>query len=80
MGKQIHAAMGYKAAREQWLETQGSQYLTDLLRRHRGNISAVAREAQISRKSVYELLRRFEIDPRQFDAPPRSNPYSGTSA
>ncbi len=74
LGKQIHAAMGYKAAREQWLEAQGSQYLTVLLRRHRGNISAVAREAQISRKSVYELLRRLEIDPRQFSAPPRPSP------
>ncbi len=61
LSKQIHAAMGYKAAREQWLETQGKQYLTTLLRRHKGNISAIAREAQISRKSVYELLRRFEI-------------------
>ncbi len=68
LGKQIHAAMGYKAAREQWLESQGSQYLTTLLRRHHGNISAVAREAQISRKSVYVLLRRFDIDPRQFSA------------
>ncbi len=61
LSKQIHAAMGYKAAREQWLETQGKGYLTTLLRRHKGNISAIAREAQISRKSVYELLRRFEI-------------------
>ncbi len=64
LGKTIEA-VGYKAAREQWVESQGSQYLTALLRRHQGNISAVAREAQISRKSVYELLRRFEIDPRQ---------------
>lgn len=64
VGKQIRAAIGYKAAREQWVECQGKQYLLELLRRHNGNISAVAREAQISRKSVYELLRRFEIDAR----------------
>lgn len=73
--KQIHAAMGYKAVREQWLESHGKQYLTALLRRHHGNISAVAREAQISRKSVYELVRRLEIEPRQFcnpDGPPAS--------
>lgn len=63
--KQIQPEMGYKAAREQWLESQGSQYLIGLLRRHEGNISAVAREAQISRKSVYDLLRRLRIDPRQ---------------
>ena len=66
LGKKIHAVMGYKAAREQWVESQGKQYLTALLRRHHGNISAVAREARISRKSVYELLRRFEMDVREF--------------
>lgn len=68
LGKKIHAAIGYKAARERWFESQGKQYLTALLRRHHGNISAVAREAQISRKSVYELLRRFDIDAREFCA------------
>lgn len=66
MSKQIRAAIGFKAVREQWVESQGKQYLTGLLRRHHGNISAVAREAQISRKSVYELLRRFGIDASQY--------------
>ncbi len=70
LGEQIHREMGYKAAREGWLESQGSQYLIGLLRRHEGNISAVAREAQISRKSVYDLLRRLHIDPRRFSGPP----------
>jgi len=65
------SAKGYKAAREQWLEFQGRQYLATLMRRNRGNISAVAREAQISRKSVYELLRRFEIDAQQFQFQPQ---------
>jgi DNA-binding NtrC family response regulator len=66
LGKQINQAMGYKAAREQWVEARGKKYLSELLRQHRGNIAAVAREAQISRKSVYELLRRFDIDARRF--------------
>ena len=66
LGKKIHAVMGYKAAREEWVESQGKQYLTALLRRCHGNISAVAREARISRKSVYELLRRFQIDMQEF--------------
>lgn len=68
LGKQIHAAIGYKAARENWVESQGKQYLTTLLRQHHGNISAVARDAQVSRKSVYELLRRFDIDVREFQS------------
>ena len=54
--------------------TRGKQYLTALLRRHHGNISAVAREAQISRKSVYELLRRLGIEPRQVGEPVRPTP------
>ncbi len=66
LGKPGLAAVGYKAAREQWVQSQGKQYLMALLRRHRGNISAAAREAQISRKSLYELLRRLEIDTQQF--------------
>ena len=52
----------YKAVREHWVDMQGKQYLTALLLRHKGNISAAAREAQISRKSFYELMRRFAID------------------
>lgn len=68
--KRIDSAIGYKAAREQWVESQGKQYLTVLLRRHQGNVSAVAREAQISRKSVYELMRRFQIDAGHFQSLP----------
>jgi DNA-binding NtrC family response regulator len=69
-----HAGPGYKAMREQWVDVQGRQYLVSLLQRHHGNVSAAAREAQISRKSLYELLHRFEIEPRQpgTDPPARS--------
>jgi DNA-binding NtrC family response regulator len=81
LGKQIEDAIGFKAAREQWMDTRSKQYLTALLRRHRGNVSAVAREAQISRKSVYELMRRHEIDPHEFHPRPRNaEPESVTSA
>jgi DNA-binding NtrC family response regulator len=59
--KPINTALGYKAVREQWVDVQGKQYLASLLRRHNGNVSAAAREAQVSRKSFYELMRRFEI-------------------
>ncbi len=59
------AAAGYKRAREQWVDVQGREYLSSLLERHNGNVSAAAREAQISRKSFYELMKRFEIDSRR---------------
>ena len=56
--------VAYKLARDQWVGLQSKQYLTSLLQRHQGNVSAAAREAQISRKSFYELMRRFEIASR----------------
>ena len=59
---EIPATLGYRAAREQWVDVQGRQYLVSLLHRHHGNVSAAAREAQISRKSLYELMHRFDID------------------
>jgi DNA-binding NtrC family response regulator len=65
---QVQAAAGFKVAREKWVDFQGKPYLVSLLRRHNGNVSAAAREAQISRKFFYELMRRFEVDARQTQA------------
>ncbi|MBZ5564816.1 MAG: sigma-54 dependent transcriptional regulator [Acidobacteriia bacterium] len=58
----VSTGVGYKQARAEWVDVQGKEYLASLLERHRGNVSAAAREAQISRKSFYELMRRFELD------------------
>ena len=54
----------YKSFRERCLDLEGRQYLSSLLVRHKGNVSAAAREAQISRKSFYDLMRRFDIEIR----------------
>jgi DNA-binding NtrC family response regulator len=72
-----HLPAGYKAVREQWVGGQGRQYLISLLRRHNGNVSAAAREAQISRKSLYELMHRLEIEPRATASDP---PARGVSS
>ena len=64
-GDGMQTGPGYKAFREQWVDVHGRQYLVSLLQRHNGNVSAAAREAQISRKSLYELMHRFDIEPRQ---------------
>ena len=53
-------------------EAQGPGELTsrmhaiieDLMRRHGGNLSAAAREAQIDRKHLRELIRKYGLDPR----------------
>ena len=40
------------------------EYILDLMKRHRMNLSAAAREAQIDRKHLRELIRKYGLDPR----------------
>jgi len=47
-----------KAARERWLRVFEHAYLTDLLARHAGNVTAAARGAGIDRIHLYRLLWR----------------------
>ncbi len=55
----------YKAVRSAWIDGQGRQYFSELLARHNGNVSSAAREAQISRKSFYQLMKKFNLEPRR---------------
>ncbi len=48
-------------AREAWLHTFAQGYLTDLLRRHGGNISQAAKSAGIDRKTLHRLLTKHGI-------------------
>lgn len=63
--RQTSGAGSYKEARAAWTESQGKQYFHDLLERHKGNVSSAAREAQISRKSFYQLLKKFDLFPKK---------------
>jgi DNA-binding NtrC family response regulator len=40
------------------------------MRRHKMNLSAAAREAQIDRKHLRELIRKYGLDPRHKDGEP----------
>ena len=40
------------------------EYLSDLLRRHNGNISQAARTAGIDRKTIHRMLAKYELDGR----------------
>jgi two-component system response regulator AtoC len=51
------------AAREAWLQRFAETYLTDLLRRHGGNISQAARTAGVDRKTLHRLLAKHRIKP-----------------
>jgi DNA-binding NtrC family response regulator len=48
-------------AREAWLHAFAQGYLTDLLRRHGGNISQAAKSAGIDRKTLHRLLTKHGI-------------------
>ncbi len=58
--------LSFDEIRDREAETVQKPFLEDLLRRHNGNISHVASEAELSRKSVYRLARKFSIDLDQF--------------
>ena len=56
----------YHDLRRAWLNRFERQYLQRLLRRHRGNVAAAAKEAGLPRGSLYRLLNRHHIDPIVF--------------
>jgi two-component system response regulator HydG len=64
-GRPAPAAAGkdlpLREAREAWLRTFTQDYLTDLLRRHGGNISQAAKTAGVDRKTLHRLLTRFDV-------------------
>ena len=47
-----------------YVEMFEREYIEDLMRRHKMNLSAAAREAQIDRKHLRELIRKYGLDPR----------------
>jgi DNA-binding NtrC family response regulator len=49
-------------AKERWMRLLEGTYLRDLLARHRGNLSAAAREAGVDRKTFHRLLKKYEVD------------------
>ncbi len=57
----------FKEAKGQLVEQFEREYVVDLMKRHRMNLSAAAREAQIDRKHLRELLRKYGLDTRGDD-------------
>ena len=51
-----------KEAKERIISSFEKDYLSQLLERHRYNISAVSREAGIDRRHVYRLMKKYEIE------------------
>ncbi len=61
----IRTDLPFKEAKGQLVEMFEREYIEDLMRRHKMNLSAAAREAQIDRKHLRELIRKYALDPRQ---------------
>ncbi|GAB4522284.1 MAG: hypothetical protein Tsb0020_40690 [Haliangiales bacterium] len=63
----IRTDLPFKEAKGQLVEMFEREYIEDLMRRHKMNLSAAAREAQIDRKHLRELIRKYGLDPRRQD-------------
>jgi DNA-binding NtrC family response regulator len=60
----IRTDLPFKEAKGQLVEMFEREYIEDLMKRHKMNLSAAAREAQIDRKHLRELIRKYALDPR----------------
>jgi DNA-binding NtrC family response regulator len=52
----------FKDAKERWIASFERDYVNSLLRRHSGNISHSARDADIDRKYFRKLMRKYDIE------------------
>ncbi|MCS6913407.1 MAG: sigma 54-dependent Fis family transcriptional regulator [Myxococcales bacterium] len=60
----FRTGLPFKEAKGQLVEQFEREYIIDLMKRHRMNLSAASREAQIDRKHLRELLRKYGLDMR----------------
>ena len=61
-----NAAEGFFARRAQHVAQFEKGYLTDLLTRHQGDVSAAAREARLPRGTLYRLMKGHGLDGAAF--------------
>ncbi|HUQ07785.1 MAG TPA: sigma 54-interacting transcriptional regulator [Kofleriaceae bacterium] len=59
---EFQGGMSFRDTKEKWNEVFERRYLTWLLKRAEGNISKAARDADMDRKYLHKLLRKYEID------------------
>ncbi len=54
-------ALPLKEAKARWMSELEAAYLSELLKRHGGNVSQAARDAGIDRKTVHRLLNKYGL-------------------
>jgi G3E family GTPase len=57
---------GYMDMKKKWIDAFEREYLTGILERHQGNVSASAREAKLDRSNFLRLLRRHGLKAQVF--------------
>ena len=63
----VRTDLPFKEAKGQLVEHFEREYIVDLLKRHRMNLSAASREARMDRKHLRELSRKYGLDVRADD-------------
>ncbi len=58
----VNGTVTFKDAKEQWVSSFERDYIISLLKRHGGNISHAARDADIDRKYFRKLMKKYDID------------------
>ena len=57
---------GYMILKKQWCNAFEKEYLTELLRKYSGNVSAASRDAKLDRSNFLRLLRRHALKAQEF--------------
>lgn len=70
----------YAAMKKQWERTFEREYLSGVLRRNGGNVSAAAREARIDRSNLLRLLRKHGMKAEVFRGSSSTPTESGSEA
>ena len=64
--KQITSETVYKNAKEKTLDAFNKEFIANILRLHKGNISKAAQAANMDRPNLYRLMKKYGIDPKDF--------------
>ena len=57
----VNVDLPFKEAKARIVESFERDYIQELLKRHKGNLSAASRSAEIDRKHLRELLRKHGL-------------------
>lgn len=63
----VRTDLPFKEAKGQLVEAFEREYLEGLMKKHRSNLSAASREAEIDRKHLRELVRKYGLTAREDD-------------